>query len=311
MQLLSASILYYQASMLDARLEKLLLKKAIPQALCFSGPAMDDLETIALSFAKKAIEAPLSSNPPDLHLYRPEGKTGMHSISTLRSLCQEVAFAPYESPLQFFVIIEADRMLPTSSNALLKTLEEPSSQTVIILLTSYPDRLPSTLLSRCHRLAFRNTRDTHLDPLQETLLNFFPNRLDLQAADILATRVEEERKEWEEELRDKIRLEGSLQEKESSEKEVAGMISLRYQERAFLLLNTLLKWYRDRWVCELHLSHELLFYPDRLETLKSTPFIPLPRLEKILKDTRLGIERGIKLHTCLEALFLQISTKAT
>jgi len=48
----------------------------------------------------------------------------------------------------------ADAMNPAAANALLKTLEEPSSWWLMLLITQQPSRLPATIRSRCQRLAF-------------------------------------------------------------------------------------------------------------------------------------------------------------
>lgn len=92
---------------------------------------------------------------PDLHIYRPEGKIGMHSIDALRRFQEEVYMAPFESQWKVFIIHDADRMLLYSANALLKTFEEPAADTLIILLSSTPENLLPTILSRCRRLYFQ------------------------------------------------------------------------------------------------------------------------------------------------------------
>lgn len=92
---------------------------------------------------------------PDLHHLRTEGKVGMHSIEALRRFQEEIHMPPYEAPWKIFIVHEADRMLPTSANALLKSFEEPPKQTVIILLTSSPEEILGTILSRCNKIYFQ------------------------------------------------------------------------------------------------------------------------------------------------------------
>jgi DNA polymerase-3 subunit delta' len=92
---------------------------------------------------------------PDLHLYRPEGKIAMHSMETLRALTEQVMSYPRQAAKQVLIVHDADRMLPTSANALLKTFEEPAPQAVIILLSSNPQALLPTVRSRCRTLSFQ------------------------------------------------------------------------------------------------------------------------------------------------------------
>ena len=66
-----------------------------------------------------------------------------------------VYHTPALGPRRIFIIDEAELLNHTGQNALLKTLEEPPPTSVIILLTTNPDRLLPTIRSRCQRLAFR------------------------------------------------------------------------------------------------------------------------------------------------------------
>ncbi|MEC7839483.1 MAG: AAA family ATPase [Chlamydiota bacterium] len=97
-----------------------------------------------------------SGNHPDIKHYRPEGKTGMHTIESMRQFNAEVYLRPNEAKWKVFIIHDAERMLPTSANALLKTFEEPSPDTIIILMTSAKESLLPTILSRCRTLHFHH-----------------------------------------------------------------------------------------------------------------------------------------------------------
>lgn len=105
---------------------------------------------------------------PDLHVYRPHGKIAMHSIDAMRQFSAEISLPPNEAPYKVFVIHDADRMLATSANALLKTFEEPAAHTVIILLSSAPQQLLPTVLSRCRTLHFQPlTNEEVVEGLQQ------------------------------------------------------------------------------------------------------------------------------------------------
>ena len=45
----------------------------------------------------------VENNHPDLHIFRPEGKTGMHTIAAMRELISQVFLAPFEVPVEFFL----------------------------------------------------------------------------------------------------------------------------------------------------------------------------------------------------------------
>jgi DNA polymerase-3 subunit delta' len=114
-------------------------------------------------------------NHPDIHIYRPEGKLGLHSIQTMRQLREEVYLPPYEAAWKVFIIHEADRMLSYSANALLKTFEEPPHQTLIILLSHASSSLLPTILSRCRQLHFQALT-------QQEIKNFLEIKYQLEAS---------------------------------------------------------------------------------------------------------------------------------
>lgn len=142
----------------------MLSKKAIGHSLLFAGPEGVGKSLFAYALATQLICGEKQNSHhlpklktghhPDVHIYRPEGKLGLHSVQTLRELCEEVHFPPHEAEWKIFIIHEADRMLTYSANALLKTLEEPPPQTLMILLSSSPASLLPTIISRCRTLNF-------------------------------------------------------------------------------------------------------------------------------------------------------------
>lgn len=70
------------------------------------------------------------------------------SVDEIRPLRVEAQIKPYEGRYKFFLIPEAEKMTPQAQNALLKTLEEPPGQTVLLLLASTTERFLPTVLSR-------------------------------------------------------------------------------------------------------------------------------------------------------------------
>ena len=73
----------------------------------------------------------------------------------IRLLQREMAYAPSESPWRIGLIFDADCMHRAGANSLLKILEEPPVHAVLVLVSASPDRLLSTVLSRCLRLHLR------------------------------------------------------------------------------------------------------------------------------------------------------------
>src|SRR5205807_9450761 len=69
-----------------------------------------------------------------------------------QSLQQFLSLKPFVAPARVAVLANAERMTEAAQNCLLKTLEEPPPNTVLVLTTAYPDHLLPTCLSRCQLL---------------------------------------------------------------------------------------------------------------------------------------------------------------
>src|SRR6202158_3266829 len=70
-----------------------------------------------------------------------------------QSLQQFLSLKPFVLPPSVALLANAERMTEAAQNCLLKTLEEPPPNTVLVLTTAYPDHLLATCLSRCQLIA--------------------------------------------------------------------------------------------------------------------------------------------------------------
>lgn len=95
-----------------------------------------------------------SGNHPDiLVIEKSEDKTGI-SMEQIRMLMQRLEYRALEASVKFALIKDADLINEAAANAFLKTLEEPRPGTVLILTTSVPEALLSTIRSRCQMIRF-------------------------------------------------------------------------------------------------------------------------------------------------------------
>ncbi len=91
---------------------------------------------------------------PDVTWVRPMGLSRQVGIDDIRRLRRQISLKPYQGRMKVYLITEADRMTAQASNALLKTLEEPPANSILILLTSHPASLLPTIISRCQMMRF-------------------------------------------------------------------------------------------------------------------------------------------------------------
>lgn len=100
---------------------------------------------------------------PDYYeIHRPEGKTeipiellvGSKEKRGREGMCYELAMAPQASDRRIAVINDAQLMNEEGANALLKTLEEPPADALMLLISHNPDALLPTIRSRCQMIRF-------------------------------------------------------------------------------------------------------------------------------------------------------------
>jgi DNA polymerase-3 subunit delta' len=125
---------------------------APPQPL---GPA-EALAALAARYAPVDHDA-------DLHWIHPEEDKNTISVEQIRDLIDAISLTAHGAA-KVVIIEPADAMTPAAANALLKTLEEPSGDAYLFLLSSQPDRLPATIRSRCQRLDIRRPAPATLAP---------------------------------------------------------------------------------------------------------------------------------------------------
>ena len=90
---------------------------------------------------------------PDVIVIEP-GDMGSIKIEQVRDVIDRSEYRPFEGRRRVVIIDEADALMQAAQNALLKTLEEPPSASMFVLVSSIPDALLPTVRSRCSRLRF-------------------------------------------------------------------------------------------------------------------------------------------------------------
>ncbi|ROL59040.1 hypothetical protein D9V86_11225 [Bacteroidetes/Chlorobi group bacterium ChocPot_Mid] len=105
------------------------------------------------------------------------GKATQIKIAQIREVKRGLSLTPNSQGRRFILVFKAEEMTPESANAFLKTLEEPHSNTTIIMTTSEPQLILPTILSRCQQVFFQALPD---EELEDYLIDTF--KLDLTEA---------------------------------------------------------------------------------------------------------------------------------
>ena len=93
-----------------------------------------------------------SGNHPDVVVVSPE--KGSIKIDRIRELCRSLSYPPYESEMRIVIIEDIHAMTTEAANSLLKTLEEPPVNNLLILTAESSRELLPTIVSRCQTLTF-------------------------------------------------------------------------------------------------------------------------------------------------------------
>ena len=125
---------------------------AVAEAVNCLAPAMGALEHDACGECASCKRIARGVHP-DVIVIEP-GDTGSIKIEQVRDVIDRAGYRPFEGRRRVVIVDEADALMPAAQNALLKTLEEPPSASIFILVSSIPDALLATVRSRCPRLRF-------------------------------------------------------------------------------------------------------------------------------------------------------------
>ena len=142
----------------------------LSHAYLFTGPSQVGKTTLARAFAQALLcetgqGAPCGESAcrtcqriaqgryPDVQIIAAEKNT--IQIEQVRALQADAALSPLEGRRKIFIIREIERATLPAANALLKTLEEPPPQVILLLTSTRRDQVLPTILSRCQIVALR------------------------------------------------------------------------------------------------------------------------------------------------------------
>lgn len=268
-------------------------------------------ETVADRFARRILRTEKNGEHPDLFHFRPSGKTAMHPIDSVRAFLHEVNFPPTQSKRRVFIFHDVERMLPVSANALLKTLEEPISTSVCLLLTNAPQKVLPTILSRCRKVYFPSEMpavNLGEHPISACLVEVLKSGRCVAYGELqermerIINSYEALRKEFEVEIEveDGVELSAYLKDKLSREGE--GVASLRMRLEWDHFFETLLSWFRDLEAVKLG-ADKWVIHP---EAAVQRSWIKLEKVFEIVEEAKKGLERSTPFKTILEVLFLKL-----
>lgn len=300
----------------------------VVHAYLFAGPAGVGKETTALAFARallcmqpvdgdacggcRACRQVESRNHPDFYTVQPSGAS--IKIEQVRGMLSRIPYRSYQGGRKVFLIHQAELMTADASNCLLKTLEEPPGDTVIILISEQPQSLLPTILSRCQQCSFKNI------PTPELIGGLVAlHGLDPAEAGILAAQAGGSMGKALAYAAGTFQAEQSLASRLAHELTGAGSMEAltmagqlaEQKEKVSAVLEILKYWYRDLLVFAITGETGLLYNLDKIDIVeKEAGRFEIGHLLEILEDietTIKKIEANANTRLALEILFLHLA----
>lgn len=283
-------------------LQRSLERGRVAHAYLFAGHQMAELQALARTLAKTLNCSNPVRRPPDgppvdccdkcascrqidgdthadMHWVRPESKSRVIVIEQMRELMQEINLKPNDAEYKIAVIEAADRLHTGAANAFLKTLEEPPAKSVLILLSTQPQRILETIVSRCLRLNFAAETGRVTTPAFEQWLEGFGELAAREQKSLLGRyyllgALLKKLGALKEEIDKALTARSPLERyddvdpklREKWEEELKAAIEAEYRLQRSDLLVALQWWLRDVWVQTLSVGRELLNFPEMAGT---------------------------------------------
>jgi len=161
----------------------MLMAQAFSQALLCEKQAED-----ACGSCHSCIQAEHETHPDIIFVRREEDPNNKDRLrktlgvqAVREQLVDDVIVKPYQSAFKVYIVPEAEKMTTEAQNAILKTLEEPPSYAVILLLVTRADALLPTIRSRCVTLSFSPLTEGEIESYLTDQRGISPSRARLEA----------------------------------------------------------------------------------------------------------------------------------
>ena len=309
-------------------LQKEIATSSISGAYLFTGPVGVGKTFTALTFAKalNCKKEEMDScdecsscrkidhqNHPDVRKIVPEN--GSIKIEQIRNLKRESSYKLYEGRKKVWIIEEADKFGLAAANSILKILEEPPPQTVLILISQIKEGLLPTILSRCEVIRFFPLPLPEIEKMMTQQLPQGSNEIHILAK-LAQGRVEEALHLTKEANTLRIREELlSALRKNMNLEEIFKLTAqwANYKEKELQrIFDMLLFWFRDililgqegeKWLINHDKVEELAREKDKYSVKQ------IKRIMETIEKTRYYLKSNVNQKLVLESLWLNLKKK--
>ena len=252
-----------------------------------------------------------SGNHPDFFLIEPD--KGLIKKGEIEDLIKNVGILPFESKRKVFIIDDSHKMNQEGKNALLKTLEEPPSYITIILISSSPNNLLPTILSRCQSVKFYPVKPIEIEDYLIRLYNksieeasFVSNFTKGSVGKSIELSTSDKFFQMRDQL---IKILDSLIKGDKTKAFSSIPFFNENRDNIEEIIDIILYWFRDLLIYkEIGESH-LIINKDKLEYLSSQSFVDFNSINDIIEkveETKDNIRRNVNYQLSIETMLLCI-----
>ena len=287
---------------------KRLLADTFAQALLCSAPGSEACGTC------HDCRQVLSGNHPDI-VYVTHEKPGLISVDEIRKqVVGDVQIKPYNGKYKIYIIEEAEKMNQQAQSALLKTLEEPPSYVVILLLTVNAAALLETIRSRCIQLTLQPVSDELVEQylMDHLQIPDYQARLCLAFAQgSIGKAMELASSESFAQIR-RTALMVATKVRDMDVSQIASVVRevTQYKVSIGEFLDILAVWYRDVLYFKATRTADSLIFRDQLQQIRQTAKLSsYEGIETILEAIRTAKQRldaNVSFDLTMELLFMTI-----
>ena len=255
-----------------------------------------------------------SGNQPDIRWVTHEKPASIGVDDIREQVNNDIAIKPYSSKYKIYIIDEAEKMTPQAQNALLKTIEEPPSYGIIMLLTNNMDALLQTIRSRCVTLSLKAIPT---GKIQEYLIEKY--EIPDYKARICASYAQGNmgkaiRMATSEEFNELhgfvLNLVKSVDDMDIYMVVDAVKKLSEYKAEIYDIIDMMMVWYRDILMLKLTNDPNLLVYPEEYSALSKrasrSTFEGLDHIIKAMEKAKTRLRANVNFDTALELMLLTI-----
>ena len=255
-----------------------------------------------------------SGNHPDIIRVTHE-KPNSISVDDIRTQVNNtVDIKPYQGPYKVYIIPQADMMTPQAQNAILKTIEEPPSDAVFLLLTENAETLLPTINSRCVLLKLRNIKDTLIKKYLMENLEIPDYKADMCTAFAqgnMGRAIMLANSDHFNEIREEaVQLLKHISEMELNEIVAAVKNISVYKLEITDYLDIIMIWYRDVLLYKATKEIDKVVFKDQLQSIKEqarkSSYEGIELILESLEKAKARLKANVNFDLVMELLFLTI-----